>query len=112
KDAGIPFEQLTVNELRNRWPQISFENVAWGIYEPHSGYLLARASAQAVVEQFVAEGGEYRQAAIAAAQDLDSGQWKALPLDDVSSGDSAGGSALTADRYVFACGPWFGKLFP
>lgn len=27
-----------------------------------SGYLLARASAQAVVDQFVAEGGEYRQA--------------------------------------------------
>jgi glycine/D-amino acid oxidase-like deaminating enzyme len=115
KDAGIPFEQLAVNELKHRWPQINFETVAWGIYEPHSGYLLARASAQAVVEQFVAEGGEYRQAAVAA-HDLDSGQWKALPLTDVSSGDSAGGTSrgtsLVADRYVFACGPWLGKLFP
>jgi glycine/D-amino acid oxidase-like deaminating enzyme len=68
-----------------------------------------------VVEQFVAEGGEYRQAAVAA-HDLDSGQWKALPLTDVSSGDSAGGTSrgtsLVADRYVFACGPWLGKLFP
>jgi glycine/D-amino acid oxidase-like deaminating enzyme len=30
--------------------------------------------------------------------------WNGLPLTD--------GSALSADRYVFACGPWLGKLFP
>jgi glycine/D-amino acid oxidase-like deaminating enzyme len=103
KDAGIPFEQLDVSELKRRWPQINFEKVEWGIYEPQSGYLLARTSAQAVVEQFVAEGGEYRQTAVAA-RDLDSGQWKTLTLSD--------GSTLAADRYVFACGPWLGKLFP
>jgi glycine/D-amino acid oxidase-like deaminating enzyme len=103
KAAGIPFEQLSVNELAKRWPQISFQNVEWGIYEPQSGYLLARASAQAVVEQFIAEGGEYRQVAVAA-NGLDDGDWKSLPLSD--------GSTLAADRYVFACGPWLGKLFP
>src|SRR5450755_94442 len=103
KDAGIPFEQLAVNELARRWPQINFENVEWGIYEPQSGYLLARASAQAVVEQFVAEGGEYRQAEVAT-HGLESCEWKSLRFSD--------GSTLTADRYVFACGPWLGKLFP
>lgn len=103
KDAAIPFEQLAVNELVRRWPQINFEKVEWGIYEPHSGYLLARTSAQAVVDQFVSEGGEYRQTTVAG-QDLDNGQWKALSLSD--------GSNITADRYVFACGPWLGKLFP
>lgn len=103
RHAGIPFEQLSVNELAKRWPQISFQNVEWGIYEPQSGYLLARASAQAVVEQFIAEGGEYRQVAVAA-NGLDDGDWKSLPLSD--------GSTLAADRYVFACGPWLGKLFP
>ncbi len=103
KDAGIPFEQLSVAELTKRWPQISFQNVEWGIYEPQSGYLLARTSAQEVVAQFIAEGGEYRQAAVAASN-LDGGDWSSLPLSD--------GSKLTADRYVFACGPWLGKLFP
>jgi len=103
KDAGIPFEQLALNELARRWPQINFEKVEWGIYEPQSGYLLARASTQAVVDQFVAEGGAYRQATVTA-QDLESGQWKALNLSD--------GSTVFADRYVFACGPWLGKLFP
>ncbi len=102
KDAGIPFEQLDAKELARRWTQIGFENVAWGIYEPHSGYLLARASTQAVADRFIAEGGEYRQASVDA-KELD-GKWKALQLSD--------GSTITADRYVFACGPWLGKLFP
>jgi len=103
KDAGIPFEQLEVKALARRWPQISFEDVNWAIYEPQGGYLLARAATQAVADQFVAEGGEYRQRAVAA-QDLDSGQWKALSLSDTPS--------IVADHYVFACGPWLGKLFP
>ncbi len=108
KEAGIPFEQFDVKELARRWPQISFDKVEWGIFEPQSGYLLARASTQAVVEQFVAEGGEYRQAMVAA-QDLESGQWKALKVSGAANSES---SAITADRYVFACGPWLGKLFP
>jgi glycine/D-amino acid oxidase-like deaminating enzyme len=103
KDAGFKFEQLDKAELVRRWPQINFEDVHWGIYEPQSGYLLARAATQAVVDQFVAEGGEYRQATVTG-QDLESGQWKGLPL--------SGGSTIAADRYIFACGPWLGKLFP
>jgi glycine/D-amino acid oxidase-like deaminating enzyme len=103
KEADIPFEQLAVKEMARRWPQINLEGISWGIYEPQSGYVLARASAQAVVSRFAAEGGEYRQAAVAPAG-LDDGDWKELNLSD--------GSTLRADRYVFACGPWLGKLFP
>jgi sarcosine oxidase len=108
-DAGIPFEQITARDLARRWPQINFDRVEWGIFEPESGYLLARASAQAVVEEFIAGGGGYRQVAVDVActcgqTNLDSGSWKTLPLSD--------GSTLSADRYVFACGPWLGTLFP
>jgi glycine/D-amino acid oxidase-like deaminating enzyme len=102
-EAGIPFEQLDRKELTRRWPQISFEDVPWGIYEPHSGYLLARASAQAVVDRFLFEGGEYRQSPVAN-EDLDSGECQALQLSD--------GTKVAADRFVFACGPWLGTLFP
>ena len=37
-------------------------------------------------------------------RDLDAGNWDSLSLSD--------GSKLRADQYVFACGPWLGKLFP
>lgn len=106
KAAGIPFEQLAGKDLTRRWPQISFENVEWAIHEPQSGYLLARASTQAVVDHFIAEGGEYRQAAVTPSPDLESGQLKSLSL--LLSDDSK----IIADRYIFACGPWLGKLFP
>jgi glycine/D-amino acid oxidase-like deaminating enzyme len=113
KEAAIPFEQLSTKELVTRWPQINYDNIEWGIYEPQSGYVLARASTQAVVEEFMAEGGIYRQQEVSvneedtsqsSQQRLEEGNWKALPL--------LCGSPLVADRYVFACGPWLGQLFP
>ena len=113
ENAGIPFEQLTKNELIRRWPQIDFENVEWGIHESQSGYLLARASAQAVVEQFVGEGGDYRLATVDA-QAIDSGDWKSLTISNAPTSDASkpDASTIVADRYVFACGPWLGKMFP
>jgi len=35
--------------------------------------------------------------------DLESGEFKSLQLSD--------GTTLAADRFIFACGPWMGKLF-
>jgi glycine/D-amino acid oxidase-like deaminating enzyme len=77
--------------------------VKWAVFEPDSGFVLARAACQAVVESFVAEGGEYRVGAVSG-EDLDTGAWKTLKLSDKTESK--------ADRYVFACGPWMPKLFP
>jgi sarcosine oxidase len=103
KGARIPHQRLSTRELSRRWPQINFEGVEWGVFEPESGFLTARVACQGVVDAFVAEGGTYRQAAVLG-PGLESGPWKALALSD--------GSEVRADRYVFACGPWMGKLFP
>ena len=103
RDAGIKFQELSPRELQKRWPQINLENVDWGLFESESGYLTARASCQAVVEGFVDEGGEYRQAA-ALVEQLGSVRPLRLRFSD--------GSSIEADKFVFACGPWLGKLFP
>jgi monomeric sarcosine oxidase len=103
KEAGIPHQRLPVRELAERWPQINFAEVAWGIYEPESGFLMAREACLAVVDRFIREGGVYHQTTVSA-EGLESGPWKALSLSD--------GSGIRADRYVFACGPWMSKLFP
>jgi len=103
KEARIPYERMSARELTKRWPQISFEGVEWGVFEPESGFLTARVACQGVVEGFVAEGGIYRQAAVLG-NELESGFLKGVRLSD--------GSVLKADRFVFACGPWMGKLFP
>lgn len=101
--AKIKFQELSSAQMRKRWPQINFEGIEWGIFEPEYGFLDARASCQAVVEAVVAAGGTNRQAA-ALADGVECGPLLNLALSD--------GSRLKADGYVFACGPWLGKLFP
>jgi glycine/D-amino acid oxidase-like deaminating enzyme len=99
----IKFQELSAPVMKKRWPQINFEDICWAIYEPEGGYLEARASCQAVVEVFVDQGGKYRQLAVLP-QGLEDSILRGITLTD--------GSRLTADHYVFACGPWLGQLFP
>jgi sarcosine oxidase len=99
----IKFQELSAPVMKKRWPQINFEGICWAIYEPECGYLEARASCQAVVEVFVDQGGKYRQLAVLP-QGLEDSIPRGITLSD--------GSRLTADHYVFACGPWLGQLFP
>jgi glycine/D-amino acid oxidase-like deaminating enzyme len=101
--AKIKFQELSSSQMRKRWPQINFEGVEWGIFEPECGYLEARGSCEAVVEAFIAAGGKYRQAAVRG-DELNSGSLTGLQLSD--------GSKIKADAYAFACGPWLGTLFP
>lgn len=103
RKAGVTFTELSTPQMKKRWPQINFSGVDWGILEPDSGYLEARASCQAVADVFIALGGVYRELA-ALPQDADDLSSKGLRLSD--------GTRLKADYNVFACGPWLGKLFP
>ena len=59
KEAGIPFEKLSSADCAKRWPQINFDDVSWGIYEPDSGYLAARRACEAVLDAFLKGGGQF-----------------------------------------------------
>src|SRR2546429_8910474 len=48
--------------LEKRYPQIAFEEIHKGIFEPESGVLLARRAVAAVVEDALRRGGGYRSA--------------------------------------------------
>ncbi len=102
RDFGFAYEELTVADAARRFPQVSFEGLRWAFLEKNAGYLLARQSCALVVEGFLAEGGEYRQAQAAPAA-IASGTLSGVTLSD--------GSSLAADAYVFACGPWLSRVF-
>jgi glycine/D-amino acid oxidase-like deaminating enzyme len=122
RQVGIEFQELSARELKKRWPQVCFDGVDWGIYEPECGYLDARASCLAVVEAFVVAGGKYRQLAVVAdgaeGAGLEHSRLNRESDRETSKSTSRGGltlsdgSRLKADYYVFACGPWLGNLFP
>lgn len=103
READLPYQEFSQPELKTHWPQINFEDVNWGFVESEAGYLMARSSCQAVADSFVAEGGEFHETA-AISDRLEEDSWDSLHLSD--------GSRLLADQYVFACGPWLGKIFP
>ena len=101
--SKVKFQQLSVAQIKKRWPQINLKDIEWAIFEPESGYLDARASCAAVVDAFVAQRGKYLPLAVQP-ENLDAAGLRSLKLSD--------GSQLKADGFVFACGPWLGKLFP
>jgi glycine/D-amino acid oxidase-like deaminating enzyme len=103
RDAGLAFEELTPAEVGRRFPQLNAEGVRWAIFEPDAGYLTARLACEAVLDAVLAERGEYRPRH-ARPGSLAGGELRGVILSD--------GNTLTADAYVFACGPWLGTLFP
>ena len=98
----LPIEELGRSEMQQRFPMFDFAGVELGIFEPGVGSLMARRAVQALVGTFVEAGGGYRLAQAAAPHG--DGELQSLRLTD--------GPDLEADAFVFAAGPWLGKLFP
>jgi monomeric sarcosine oxidase len=103
RSERIRVEEWPGPDVSRRYPQINCDRVRWAIYEPDGGYLTARRACAAVLEGFLAEGGEYKQLAVQRPAPS-GGQLSSVTLSD--------GSRLAADGFVFACGPWLSALFP
>jgi glycine/D-amino acid oxidase-like deaminating enzyme len=103
QEVGVRFEKLSSAECVRRWPQVNFDGVSWSVYEPDSGFLAARRGCEAVFNAFLKQGGQYRQA------EVKPGPIKNNRMQGVST---SSGEILEADHYVFAPGPWLGKVFP
>lgn len=101
--AGVEHEVLETEEIARRFPQINPEGMALATWEPRAGFLLARRGCEAVLDAFRDEGGTYREAR-ARPGNIGGGEVRNVILSD--------GTTLVADTYVFACGPWLGRIFP
>ncbi|HEV3277660.1 MAG TPA: FAD-dependent oxidoreductase [Terriglobia bacterium] len=120
--AGIPHETFTQAELAHHYPQMSLDAATtWGLLEPESGVLLARRAVAAVVDEAIRQGVEYRCAAVSAPVDATAtgrgSQMSANCLDALTTTAPATSAAhrISAGKegvYVFACGPWLGRIFP
>lgn len=103
QQLGANYERLDQDQLVRRFPQLELGPIVWGILEPEAGVLMARRAVQAVVTQARANGVEYLEEAIAPPES----ERTALRSIETTSGKK-----ISAERYVFACGPWLPKLFP
>jgi glycine/D-amino acid oxidase-like deaminating enzyme len=102
KRCGVAFDEYDRAMLEKKYPQIGFEEIQKGIFEPKSGVLLARRAVAALVEDAVRRGVEYRCAKVA-----DPREPGAVKHITTSIGER-----IPAGQFVFACGAWLGKVFP
>lgn len=100
---GLAADELDLPAAAARFPQIDFAGVRTVFFEREGGYLEARRACRRVAAAVAGLGGEVRTAHAEPGR-VAGGEMAPLRLSD--------GSTLAADRYVFACGPWLGRLFP
>ena len=100
--CGVYHETLDPVELRKRYPQVNFEGVTRGLFEPDSGVLMARRAVACTVESALRQGVQLEIAQVLPPR----GKAKLECIE------TPGGERMSAGSYVFACGPWLGKVFP
>jgi sarcosine oxidase len=94
----LPLDRIDNAALRARWPQMNFDGIEFGLFEPEFGALMARRAIEELVARFVSQGGEYR---LARAEPGANGQQVLLD-----------GETENCAAVVWACGPWLPKVFP
>ncbi|HUO33604.1 MAG TPA: FAD-dependent oxidoreductase, partial [Candidatus Acidoferrum sp.] len=99
---SVEHEILSLDDLRSRYSHLSFDDDSWGILEMRSGILMARRAVQTVVERACSAGVDYFPEAVLPPS----------PRGRVTGLSTVSGGRISAGSFVFACGPWLGKIFP
>ena len=100
--CGVKHEVLENRRLQTIYPQVNFNGVDRGLLEPQSGVLLARRAVNRAVDSALQMGVVLRAAQAVAPKGR-------APLESLETSTN---ERITAGRFVFACGPWLGKVFP
>ncbi len=93
---GVPVEHLSPDEAKGLFPDLRIDDLAFALYEPLAGVLRATTCVQTLVGRAVRSGALLRTGL---AQPAGAG----VRVDDED---------LTADRVVWAGGPWLSSALP
>lgn len=100
---GVEHEVLDMDEVRRRWPWIKVDAFTVALYEPAAGVVRARRAIESVAQVFLSEGGKI-ELGLASLGEQSGGRLQNVAIQ--------GGDPVSASTFVFACGPWFPKVFP
>jgi monomeric sarcosine oxidase len=100
---GRSVELVDADSLRDRYPQIALDGLGPVVFEPDAGVVRAQRAVQSLVSLLVRNG------------DVEYAVGHVEPIDEERTNlvvRTRAGAVLSADAYVFACGPWLPTLFP
>lgn len=97
KQLGVPHHRFSKEEVAMRFPQFKVDDIAYGIYEPEAGMLMAHRAVITTVNLFKRLGGLVKTGEVT----TDGAE---RPLLD--------GRPIQSDVTVIATGPWMADLFP
>ena len=94
--VGVPYHRFTQDDVSARFPQFDAASIAYALYEPQSGMVMAHRSILAGVELFKRAGGTVRRGRVTTDSD------ERLMLDE---------KPLEASLLVVATGPWMADMY-
>ena len=100
---GVENERLERDELEYRYPQFNLDGVTVGHWVPSAGVLKCREGCLAVARTFERRGGRFTMARAVPGRRT-GGRLQSVTLST--------GQTVSAQSFVFACGPWHPKMFP
>ena len=100
---GVENEVIEIDEVARQYPQFNLDGIDFGYYLPSTGVLMARRGCFAVAEDFQRKGGEF---ILAKAKP---GRQAGRQLQEITLST---GQTISAENFVFACGPWLPKVLP
>jgi monomeric sarcosine oxidase len=105
RDAGLPVELLTTEDLGRRFPQFRVQDDYDCVtYNPRGGYLAADECMQALAQRLRARGGQLQEG------------MRALRVETPGTGGGRvvldSGDVMAADRVVVTAGPWVRDVLP
>lgn len=100
---GVPYETMTDGDMRKRYPLMNPDGMGVGLFEPGAMVIRAKQAMLSVSNAFQRAGGTLRIARVRPGT-VNGGRLVDLEVED--------GTRLSAEAFVFACGPWLPKLFP
>jgi glycine/D-amino acid oxidase-like deaminating enzyme len=100
---GVKYDIVKHDDLVRKYPQMNMQSVDFAMYTPSTGVLKAREGCVAVAQAFEKKGGRFVTAKV------ELGTHAGGALRDVALST---GQRVSAQTFVFACGPWLPKVFP
>ena len=94
---GVPYHRFSPEEVRHHFPQFKVDDIAYALFEPEAGLLMAHRCVITVVDLFQRSGGRVRRGRVTT-------DGRERPMLD--------GQPLEADVIVVSTGAWMADMFP